>query len=144
MDRDCPDFTDAERLDALVTPNECLQRLHVESTIGVGHVRPCQPIDARVSSKVVALGDLRQEFVKAAGEVVPDLPDLCVHDVKIVEEPFLGLRDLTLLPNRLNDVPVPGKKYLAVLADTREESASSYAFIGGGVGRGWLGPGVGL
>jgi hypothetical protein len=136
VDRDCPEFTDAEGLDALVCPNESLERLHVEPTVGMGHIGPRQPIDARVSSEVVALGDLRQEPVKAAREVVPDLPDLPVHDVKVVEEPLLGLRNLTLLSNRLDDVPVPCEEHLPVFADTGEESPSFGAFMCGGLGRG--------
>jgi len=100
------------------------------------NISPGQPIDARVPSEVVALGNLRQELVKAAREVVSDLSDLPVHDVKVVEDPLLGLRDLTLLSNRLDDVPVPSEKHPPVLADTGEKPAPPYAFIGGGLGRG--------
>ena len=136
MDADCPKFTDAERLDALVGPDECLQRLQVKSTVGMRNISPGQPVDARVPCEVVALGDLRQELVKTPREVVPDLPDLPVYDVKVVEEPLLGLRDLTLLSNRLDDVPVPSEKHVSVLLDAGEEPASFCAFIADGLGRG--------
>jgi hypothetical protein len=121
---DRPEFTDAERLDALVGPHECLQRLQVESTVGMGYICPRQPVHTRVPTQVVALCDLRQDPVEAAREVVPDLPDLLVHDVEVVEEPLLGLCDLALLSNRLDDVPVPGEQHLAVLANAWEQSAS--------------------
>ncbi len=135
VDGDCPKFTDTERLDALVGPHECLQRLHVESTVCMRHIGPRQPIDARVPSEVVALGDLGEDLVEAPWEVIPDLPDLPVYDVRVVEEPLLGLRDLTLLSNRFDDAPVPSEKDLFVLSDVGEESASLCAFIGGGLGR---------
>ncbi len=59
MDGDCPEFADAERLDPLVGPHERLECLEVESTVGVRHIRPGQPKDARVPAEVVALGYLR-------------------------------------------------------------------------------------
>jgi hypothetical protein len=100
------------------------------------HISPCQPIDARVSSEVVVFDDLGQDPVEAPREVVADLPDLLVYDVKVVEEPLLGLRDLTLLSSRLDNAPVSSEKDLSVLLDAREESASLRTFIGDGLGRG--------
>ena len=135
MDGDCPQFTDTERMDALVGPHERLQGLQVESPVGVRHVRPGQSIHARVSTEVVALGKFWEAVVKAAREVVADLPDLPIHDVEVVEEPLLGLRDLTFLSNHFDDVPVPSEKHLAVLADSGEEQTASCALVGGGLGR---------
>ncbi len=121
---DRPELTDAERLDALVGPHECLQRFQVKATIGMGDIRPRQPVDTRIPAEVVALRDLRQEPVETARQVVPDLPDLLVHHVKVVEEPLLGLRNLALLSNRIDDVPVAGEQYLPVLADAGQQPAS--------------------
>jgi hypothetical protein len=120
VDGDGPEFTDAERLGALVGAHEGLQRVQVKSTVGMRDVGPCQPIDARVPSEVVALGDLWQDLIKASWEVIPNFPDLFVYDVKVVEEPLFGLRDLTFLSNHLDDVPVPSEKHLPILADTGE------------------------
>jgi hypothetical protein len=46
------------------------------------------------------------------------------------------LRDLALLPNRLDDVPVPSEKHVSVLLDAGEEPASFCALFGDGLGRG--------
>jgi len=120
MDGDGPELTDAEWLGALVGPHEGLQRIQVKSTVGMSDVSPCQPIDARVSSEVVTLGDLWQDLVKASWEVIPDFPDLFVYYVKVVEEPLFGLRDLTFLSNHLDNVPVASEKHFPVLADPGE------------------------
>ncbi len=119
VDGDRPELPDGERLDALVGADESLQRLQLEPTVGMGHVGPGQPIDARVSREV-APGDLRQQAVVAPRKVVPDPPDLFLHDVEVVEEPLRCGRDLALRPDRLGDAPVRGQQHMGVLVDPRE------------------------
>jgi hypothetical protein len=68
--------------------------------------------------------------------VVSDLPELLVHDVKVVKEPLLGERDLTLLPDRLDDVVVRGQKCAPVLADPGKKIPSFAGPLGGSLGRG--------
>ena len=134
MDGDRPELPDAERLDALVGADEALQRLQLEPAVGVRHVGPGQPIDAR-GSREVARGDLRQPAVVALREVVSDLPELLVHDVEVVEEPLRGGRDLALLPDRLGDVPVRGQEDPPVLANPGEKIPSFGGLLGGACGR---------
>ncbi len=68
--------------------------------------------------------------------MIPDFPELPVHHVEVVEEPLLGLGNLTLLSHRLDDVPVPGEKHLPILADAVEELASRCASLSGELGSG--------
>ncbi len=104
-----PELADAQRLDALVGPHEARERLELEAAVGMGHVGPGQPIDARGSCEV-ARRDLRQRAVVAARQMVSDLAELLVHDVEVVEEPLFGERDLALRPDRRDDVVVPGEE----------------------------------
>ncbi len=136
MDCHGPELTYPERLGALIRSHKCLQRLEVEPTVGMGHVSPRQPVYPRVSSQMVAVGDLRQELVEAARQVVADFPDLPVDNVEVVEKPLFGLRDLALLPNYLDDVPVSGEKHLTVLPNTGKQAASLFLCPGRGLGRG--------
>ena len=135
MDGHSPELTDAQRLDALVGQNEASKRLQLEAAVGVGHVGPGQPIDAR-GSREVAGGDLWQPAVVAFRKVVSDLSELLVHDVEVVEEPFLGERDLTLLLDRLDDIVVRRQKYAPVLADPGKKTPSLGGCLGDSLGRG--------
>ena len=115
-----PELADAERLDALIGPHEARERLELEAAVGMGDIGPRQPIRARGAGEM-ARGDLRQRLVVAAREVVPDLPELLVDDVEVVEEPLLGERDLALRADRLDDVVIPGEENAPVLADPGKE-----------------------
>src|SRR6266540_6851344 len=116
MDGDRPELPDGQRLDTLVGPDESLQRLEVEATVGMAYVVPGQTIDARVYREM-ARGDLWQQAVVGAREVVPDPLELFVHDVEVVEDPLRGGRDLVLRQDALRDVPVRGPKHVCVLAN---------------------------
>ena len=83
-----------------------------------------------------ALGNLGQELVEAAREVIAYLSNLPVHYVEVVEQPFLGLRDLVLLSNRLDNVPVPGEQYASVLAQSRKECSPFESLVGSRLGGG--------
>src|SRR5438093_13593025 len=73
MNGDRPELPDGQWLDTLIGPDESLKRLQLEAAVGMGHVGPGQPIDARISREV-ARGDLRQPSVVAPRKVVPDPP----------------------------------------------------------------------
>jgi hypothetical protein len=134
VDGDGPELPDAERLDVLVHADESPQRFQLEPTVGMGHVGPGQPVDARIPLEVT-LGDLGQQAVEAPREVIPDLPVLFVHDEEVVENPLFGRRDLALLPNRFDDVSVCGQECASVLADPPEEIPSFGGLLGGALGR---------
>jgi hypothetical protein len=131
----CPQLADLERLDALVGPDEASKCLQLEPAVGVGHIGPSQPIDPW-ASRQVALGDLRQSAVVAPREMVPDLPKLLVGHVKVVEEPLLGERELALLQDRFDDVPIRVQKHAAVFADPGEEVPPPRGLRRGALSRG--------
>jgi hypothetical protein len=135
VDGDRPPLADGERLDALVGANKWLQRAELEPAVGMGNVCPRQPIDARVSLKV-ALGYLGQQAVVASREMVPNVPDLFVDDMEVVEEPLRGRRDLLLLLHRLGNVPVCGQKGLRIVVDPGEEIPTSGGLLSRALGRG--------
>ena len=126
---------DGERLDALVGPNKLLQRPQLEPAVGMGNVGPGQPVDARVSHEV-ALRDLGQQTVVALREMVPDVPDLLVNDMEVIEEPLRGRCDLPPLLHRLGNVPVCGQKDPCVLVDPGEEIFSFGGLFSRALGRG--------
>ena len=130
VDGNRPELPDGERLATLIGAHESLQRLQFEPAVGMGHVGPGQPVDSRVSREV-ALGDFRQPAVVAPREVVPDPPDLFLHNVEVVEEPLRGGGDLAFLPHRLGNVAVSGQKHLGVVPDPREKVPSLEAFGSG-------------
>jgi hypothetical protein len=135
VDGDRPPLPDGERLDALVGADKWLKRAELEPAVGMGNVGPSQPIDARVPSEV-ALRDLGQQTVVASREVVPNVPDLFVHGMEVVEEPLRGGCDLPVLLHRFGNVPVCGQKYPCVLVDPGEEIPSSGELLGSALGRG--------
>jgi hypothetical protein len=130
-----PDLADGERLDALVRTHEALQRLQLEPAVGMGHVGPRQPVDPRIFLEVT-LGDLRQQAVVAPREVIPDLPELFVHDEEVVEQPLLGRGNFALVLDRLDDVAVGGHQHASVLADPGEEEPAPAGLLGGALGSG--------
>jgi len=68
--------------------------------------------------------------------VVPDPPELLVHDVEVVEDPLRGGGDLLLRQDRPGDVPVRGQQDLGVLANPREEVPASAALVDDAMRRG--------
>ena len=91
-DRHRPQFTDRERLHALVGGDEAPQRRGIEVAVGVGHERPGQAEHARITGERAA-GELRQLPVVARRQVVADLADLLFDQVVVVQQPFSGGHD---------------------------------------------------
>ena len=112
-----------------------LQRGKLEPAVGMGNVGPRQPIDARVPREV-ALGDLGQQAVVAFREVVPNVPDLFVDNMEVVEQPLRSRCDLPLLLDCLGNVPVCSQKDLRVVVDPGEEIPTSGRLLSGALGRG--------
>ena len=134
MDEHGPELADAERLDALIGTDETAERLHLEPTVGVGHIGPREAIDAGAPCEV-ARRDLRQPAVVTPREVVSDLPQLLVDDVEVVEEPVLGERDLTLRPDRRDDAVICAENYAPVVVDPRKKITSSDRRLRDAIGR---------
>ena len=82
--------------------------------------RPYQPVDARISFER-PLGQLRELLVVAGWQVVTDLPELFVHDVEIVHEPFGCGRNRPFLADRLRDGAVGLQEDTSVLLDPKQQ-----------------------
>ena len=121
--------------DALVGAHEAPERLQLEAAVGVGHIGPGQAIHAW-RSREVPDGDLRQQAVVGAREMVSDLADLFVHDVEVVEEPLFGQRDLALRADRRDDVVVSSQQHAPVLAHPGQEIPSLAGPRADSLGRG--------
>ena len=64
--------------------------------------RPGEPVDARVALER-SVGQLGELAIEPGRQIVSDLPQLFVHDVKVVDQPFRRRRDGALLPNGAGD-----------------------------------------
>ncbi len=115
-DRDCPELPDRQRRDPLVRADEAAEHLRIEAAIGVGHERPRDSENARESLQM-SFGELRQLSVEARRQVVVDLANLLLDDVKVVDEPFGGRRDRSFFADRVGDGPVRLEEDAGVFVD---------------------------
>jgi hypothetical protein len=67
----------------------------------------------------MTLGDLGEQAIVALGEVITNLAELLVYDVKVVQQPFLGRYDLALASDGLDDIPVCPEQYTSVFTHSR-------------------------
>jgi len=81
----------------------------------------------------VARLDLPQLAVVALRKVTSDLPELLVHDVEVVEEPFFSECDLALCTDRLDAAVISVEKCAPVVADSRKQIASAAALFRGAI-----------
>ena len=93
-----PQLADGERLHALESADEALQRVRLESAVRVSHEGPGEAEHARIPFEGT-FGELGKLAVEAGREILPDLPDDVVDDVEVVDEPLRGRRDRAFLPD---------------------------------------------
>ena len=86
-DRERPQFTDGEGLHRLIGLNEAGEFFNVEGAVGVGDERPGNAEHTRITGKRT-FAQFRQGAVIAGRQIVLDLANLLVDDIKIVEHPF--------------------------------------------------------
>ena len=122
-DRHRPELADGERLHALVGAHESAERVGIQVAVGVRDERPGEPVDARVAFERT-VGELGQLTIESARQIVPDLPQLLVHDVEVVDQPFRGRRDGSLLPDGPGDDAVGFAQDAAVVLHPRQEWAA--------------------
>src|SRR6185312_11181974 len=91
-----PELTYRQRLYALIGACETMQHFGVETAVGVGDERPRQPEHARISFEW-PFDQLWQLAIEAWWKVDPDLPNLFLDHVKIVEQPIGGWSDGAVL-----------------------------------------------
>ncbi len=95
-DRHCPQLADRHRGDALISDDVFGQQVQVDARIGVPQVVQAQPIHAWVASHVAAR-DPRQLNQVAPGQILLNLAELLLDDVRIVEQPLFGWARVTLV-----------------------------------------------
>ncbi len=95
-DRDGPQFAQPQGGDRLIGRDETVEVLGVDPTIAVGDDLQGKVIDARQSGGW-SLEQARQLPAVALGEMSLGGADLIFDQIKIVEQPFAGRRDPTVL-----------------------------------------------
>src|SRR5216117_600913 len=83
--------------------------------------RPSDSIDARIAGKR-SLDQLGQLPIEPRRQVVPDLAQLLVHDVKVVDEPFRRRGDRALLTDGVGDHAIRLAEHATVVFDTLQQS----------------------
>ena len=86
-DGDGPELADGQRLHALESADEALERLGLEVAVGVRDEGPGETQDARVAVQG-ALRELGELAVEATREVLSDLAQDLFDDVEVVDEPL--------------------------------------------------------
>ncbi len=120
--RDGPELADGQRLHALESAHEALQRLGLHAAVGVGDELPGQAEDARISLQRL-LRELGKLAVKSAREVLANLPHGLVRDVEIVDEPFRGGRERPFFPDHRRDLSIALQQDAAAVPRPRREEA---------------------
>ena len=129
-----PQLADGQRLHALVGLHEPPEHLRVEPAVGVGHEGPGQAVHARVAGQR-PLGQLGQLAVEPGREVVADLAQLLVDDVKVVDQPFRRRRDRALLADGGGDDAVRLAEHATVVLDARQQAPPPARPVRDGLGR---------
>ena len=101
-DRDRPQLSDRQRLDALVGAHEPAQHVGVETTVRMGNEGPRDAEHPRISDER-SVGQLRQLAIVAGRQIVTDFPDLLFDNVVIVEQPLGGRRHGVPRAGRVSD-----------------------------------------
>ena len=119
-DGDRPELADQERLDPLIGGDEAAEHLLVETAVRMGDEGPGQAEDAGIAGQrpVRQLGQLA---IEARGKIAPDLADLVLDDVEIVDQPFGRRRDRIVVAGRRDDGAIGGQQNPAVVAQPRRQ-----------------------
>ena len=140
-DGDRPELADQERLNPLIGGDETAEHLLVETAVRMGDEGPGQAEDARISGQR-PLRELGQLAIEARGKIAPDLADLVLDDVEIVDQPFGRRRDRIVVAGRRDDGAIGGQQNPAVVAQPRGQGPAGNGprrdALGGGEAFGML------
>src|SRR6185312_912160 len=120
-DRDGPEFANRQRLDPLIGANEAAQRFRLEMAVGVRDKCPGQPEYTRISFER-SVRQFGQLTIIARRQIAPNLMNLLVHEMKIVDEPIGGGSDGAFILNRHGDGGIGRAQHTVVLAKTLGQS----------------------
>jgi hypothetical protein len=128
-DRHRPKLSDREWLDALICLDEAAKRFGVEAAVGVGDEGPGQPEHARVALKM-AVGQLGQLPVESDRKILPDLAELFLDDVKVVDEPFGGWSDGPFFPDHFGNGAIGLEQSSPVVLHERKQRSALVGIFG--------------
>ena len=97
-DRDCPEFSNRERLHALICVYKAAQRFRLKPAVCVSHKRPSDSENAGIALQMAG-GKLGQLAVIALGQIVLDLAELFIDDVEVIDQPLCCRRYCVLFLN---------------------------------------------
>ncbi len=100
--RQRPQLGERERRNRLVGGDEPQQQVGVEAAVGVRDERPCDAVYARQAGERPGI-EPRQAGEKALGQQRPDVAELVLDNVEVVDEPIGGGRDQSLDRHRFAD-----------------------------------------
>src|SRR6185369_12954744 len=106
-----PQLSDGQWLHALESADEALQRIAIESAVGVSNERPGEAEHAWIALEST-FGKLGELAVEPGREILADVADDLVDDVEVVDEPFRRRHDRAFLPDH------PGERAIALEQDT--------------------------
>ena len=115
-----PQLADRQRRDFLIRPEEQLEQGRVEAAVGMGHEGPGDPVRARVIGERAA-DELGKDPVVPWGQRLPDLDQLLVDDVEIVDQPFGGGGDRAFLLDFFGEGAIGVEERAGVVLEAIEE-----------------------
>jgi hypothetical protein len=119
-DRHCPELTNSQRLYSLVGTDEASESFRIEAAISVRNERPGNPEDARIAPER-SMGELGQFPVISGWQVVTNLTQLFVYDVKIVDQPLCCGRNYAFLADRLREYAIRLQQDASVFLHPRQQ-----------------------
>ncbi len=115
-DGDGPQLAEGQRLHPLVRGDQTTEAVGVEAAVGVGDVGPRQAEDARIALER-AVRELGELPVVARRQVIPDLAELLLDDVEVVDQPLRRRGDGPFVLDRLGEGAVGREQDPAVVRD---------------------------
>jgi hypothetical protein len=112
--RNGPEFTDRERLYALLGLDKPAQHLRVEAAVCMRNEGPGHAKHAGISCER-SFRKFRQLAVEPARKIVADFADLLVHDMKVIDQPFCDGRDGALFTDCRRDRAIRSKQHATIV-----------------------------
>jgi hypothetical protein len=115
-----PHLPYGQGLHLLVGAQVSPQHLRVEQAVGVGHVGPGHAEHPRIAGKGTG-GQFGQLSVVTARQVGPNLANLGLNHIEVVDQPLGGGRNRRTAVHRLADVLVGGHQHRLVFGQPRPQ-----------------------
>ena len=122
-DRDRPQLTDGQRLNALIGAHELAQRFRIETAVGMGNKSPGQAEHARIAIEGPA-GKLGQQPIESRREVLAHLADLIFDEVVVIDQPFGSGGDRAAVGHRRDDGAICREQGRLIVPEPHAERAA--------------------